>query len=771
MWSKNLRTFFKHLLKNKLYSIVTIVGFSISLSFVIILSVYVKQEYSVDDFQVKKDRIFRAVHDDDSGFAPPCGGILQEKFPEIESYTRIYDNSGIVTGVGDKKVKIEYLMADSTFFNIFSFNLIRGTSGSALETRHSAVLTETTARELFGDQPAMGQKMTIDGVDFLVSGIMEDMPDYTHFKKCDAILNFRSLADIWGWRELLTSHSNNSFGLYFLAKKNTNLPAKDSLAFDALKEVNWMYQRGYAKNFTFEPLSECYFSHSSSSGIRQNNKTLVRVLSAIVLLILALSIVNYINLTISQSGFRSKEVAVKRLMGNSKKQLVFQFLCESTLLSLVSLIIAFLLSLLTEPVFNHLLGTHLGLIQKLTVPVVLSAFGFALGVGFISGIVPALAITRFNSVEVIKGTFRYKNKASYSRWLIAFQFTVVIALLMSTWIISKQTSYLRDYDLGYQKDNIIWVDNTIDREKTKTFQGILENIPGVEQVCFVAGSPIDGGNNNSFDYNGKHMSFQTFLVDTTFFNMMGMKVRKTGVSYSKNVAWLNETAVREMELDKNAVSTKIYGEEVPLYGIVRDFNFRSLTQSIGPAYFRPRSEDTFPWQILIKISGKNVPATLGRIKSAYADFTEGLPIEIGFFDDTVRQWYESQDRTAKIVGSFTLLAIVIATMGILAMSIFYTQQRTKEIGIRKVNGAKIAEVMAMLNKDFVQWVIVAFLIATPVAYYVMDRWLESFAYRTSLDWWIFALSGLLALGVALLTVSWQSWKAATRNPVEALRYE
>ena len=767
---KNLRIFLKHLQKNKLYSIVTIVGFAASMCFVIILSTYIQQEYSVDNFQVKKNRIFRAVHDDYSGFAPPCGELLQSKIPEIQSYTRTYGNTGVITCDEDKKIKIKYLMADSTFFNIFSFKLIEGTKESVLATRNSIVLSESMASRLFNGRPALGQKINV-GIDYVVSGIMADMPDNTHFEKCDAILNFPSLADMWGWQELLTAHSNNSFGLYFLAKANTNLPSKNLLAFDVLKEANWMFQRGYANNFIFEPLTDCYFSNSYSPGIKTNSKTFINVLSGIVLLILILSIINYINLTIAQSGFRSKEIAIRRLMGNSKWQLIFQVFSESVLLSIFALIIAFLLSILVEPLFNNLLNTHLNLIHKFTLSVEMIMLGAAILVGIFSGLLPALVITGLNTIEVIKGAFRYKNKANYSKVLIAFQFTVVIILLMSTMFISKQTKYLKNYDLGYKKDNIIWIENTIESDRTSAFKGILENIPGVEQICYVQGSPIDGGNNNSFDYNGKSLSFQTFCVDTGFFNMLGMEVRKTGMQYSKDIAWLNETAVKEMELEENPVSVKIYGREIPLYGIVKDFNFNDLTQTIGPAYFLPLNDGMYPWQILIKINGKNIPVTLDKIKTAYSDFTDGLPIEIGFFDQTVKQWYESEERTARIVGSFAILAIIIATMGILAMSIFYLQQRIKEVGIRKVNGAKTLEIITLLNQDFIKWVALAYTIATPMTWYAISKWLEKFPYKTGLSWWVFVVSGLAALVIALFTVSFQTWKSAARNPVEALRYE
>jgi putative ABC transport system permease protein len=272
-------------------------------------------------------------------------------------------------------------------------------------------------------------------------------------------------------------------------------------------------------------------------------------------------------------------------------------------------------------------------------------------------------------------------------------------------------------------------------------------------------------------YNDKPVSFQEFVVDTAFFPMMGIKYTPTGVAWSKNVLWLNETTVKQLELETLPKSFKRYGEELPVYGITEDFHFNDLRQSIGLAMLRPMTEEQWSWSILVKISGEDVMGTMGRIKSAFDSFTGSEPFDYEFIDSTVDNWYRKEANTVKIITWFSLLTIIISVMGILALITYYNQLRVKEIGIRKVNGAKVSEILAMLNRDFVKWVTIAFVIATPIAYYAMNKWLENFAYKTNLSWWIFALAGVLALGIALLTVSFQSYKAASRNPVESLRYE
>ena len=771
MFLRNIRTFIKYLGKNKMYTSITILGFSVSLMFVILLSAYLKQEYSVDKFQENKDQIFRLVHDSYSGFAPPTGQLLMDNFPEMETYTRTYEMSGYALTNPDKKIKIDYLMVDSSFFKMFSFDLLFGNPQTAL-LPSSIVLTKSYALKLFGKMPELGEIVKVnDQLEYKVGGIMKDWPDNTHFKKIDALVDFPSLAIMWQGSHVLTSYNNNSFGLYVMEKPNTNLAAKAPEILKLFKDVNWMYKRGYANEVIFEPLCDVYFGTSYSQGVKQNSKKLLNVLSAIVIAILLLSVLNYVNLTIAQSGTRSKEIAINKLMGKRKQGIIIQYAYESALITLVSFIIALALSFIVEPVFDSMLNTKLHMSTSLGWNFFILSAGFAILIGLFSGIIPALTISKFDPVSIVKGAFRMKSKISYSKGLIAFQYFIIIVLIISAFFINKQTKYMRNFKLGFNKDNILIIDNTIDNKQRDAFKSQLESIPGVEHVCYVCGNPVDGGNNNSFEYEGKQLSFQTFVADTSYFSMMGMKVTPTGAALADNALLLNETAAREMELPQDPKSVKIYDEEHPVYGIVKDFNFRNLREKVGPVYFEILTPETYAWSIMIKISDKSVFETTQKIKTAYNEFTHGLPLEMSFMDQSIDQWYDREERVGKMVKYFTILTIIISVMGLFAMSLYYVQQKTKEIGVRKVNGAKISEVMTMLNQDFIRWVVIAFIIATPIAYFAMNKWLENFAYKTSLSWWIFAFAGLLALGIAVLTVSFQSWKAATKNPVEALRYE
>ncbi|MCL3780998.1 ABC transporter permease [Prolixibacteraceae bacterium JC049] len=769
---RNLKSFIKFLANNKLYTFITIAGFSISLMFVILLSIFIQKEYSVDQFHVNKDRLYRMVHDDYSGFAPPSGALLKNTFPEVESYTRMYGQEGVAQARGDKKYGIKFLMADSAFFNMFSYPLIKGEPSSVLVKRKSIVLTKSMALKMFDELPDLGTMISINGDhQYELTGIMKDLPRNTHLTRTDAIVDFNSLANLWNHPGVLTSYGNNSFGLYVMAKKGVNLPSKSPQMLTEFKKVNWMFKNNFAKNLSMEPITEVYFSKSYSSGVRQNNKVIIQILLGITVLILILAVVNYVNLTIAQASFRHKELAIKKLMGSKRWAFWKQYIQESTLLCLFSFVIGLILSLAAENIFNYLLSTELNLTSAFSSKEVLIALLGILLIGAISGLVPAIKVAGVNPIDIVKGIYRMQERTVYSKMLITFQYVLISGLLVSALFINKQSRYIQNRDLGFDKENIIVMRSRIPSKKLESFKQLIKNIPGVKQISYSRGNPINGGNNNSFVYKEKQMSFQHFMVDSTYFDMMGMEVKLTGAAYSPKVAWVNETALKVLGLPEDAKEVEISGRKSVIYGIVKDFHFRDLKTAIGPAFFTNLPSGAYPWDIQIKVNSSGLGATVDRIKAAYNEFNNGIPAEINFMDDSIAQWYEQDRKLGKTINYFTALTIIISVMGLFAMSLFYIQQKIKEIGIRKVNGAKISEVLLLLNKDFLRWALFGFVLACPIAYYGINKWLETFAYKTTLSWWIFAISGVAAFMIALLSVTYQSWKAASRNPVEALRYE
>lgn len=772
MRTSQLRIFLMYLWHHKLYSTITIFGFALSLMFVILISIYVQEQLSVDQFHVNKERVYRLRNENDSHYPPPMGKRVMDLLPEVEAYTRLKDMTGLADGLNGNKHTLNYLLADATFFSIFSFRLLEGVPDEVLKTKNSIVLSQSYAHLLYGTSSPIGKIVKLNKEhSFVVTGIMEDMPHNTHLKKSEAIIPFPALADIWGWEGMEEEYGNCSFAMYYLARKNADLPSKAPVLLADLQKDFWIYKEGRAKTITFEPLEENYFSQVYGPAKKQGSKTQVFVLSGIVVLILFLAIANYINLSLAQAAFRGKEIAIKKLVGSSRKRLFLQLVTESVVLCLLAFLIAIFLSFMAQPLVNNLLGAHIDFFSQFNGYTFFMIIGLLLLVGGVSGFIPAMVITGFNALEVVKGTFRKKSKQVYGKGLIAFQHCIVIVLLISSWMIARQTAFLRDYQLGFDKSNILWISSNIKPAEKESLRDIIEKIPGVEGISFVAGSPLDGGNNQSYVHNGKPVSFQAFTVDSSFFSLLNISYTPTGVALSKNALFLNRAAIDELELDDLPGSLKWHEEVRPVYGVVENFHFRKLHEKEGPAAFIQMAPDEHPWQILVKFSGKNTMETLGRVKEAYSKFTGGYPIEYGFMDDTINQWYQQEENTARIIGYFTLLAVFISVLGILAMATYYIKQRQKEIGIRKVNGSESLEILMMLNKDFLKWVLLAFIIACPIAWYAINKWLQNFAYRTEIPWWIFALAGLFALTIALLTISWQSWRAASRNPVESLRYE
>lgn len=771
---KHLKIFLVHLWKNKIYAGITIFGFAISLLFILLLSIYIKNEYSINHFHEKKDRIFRVVNNIHTTFAAPSGPLLKEKFPEVEDYMRTSSARSYVKTNGTSKIACDVFFADMSFFSIFSFEIIKGNIKTIQEKKNSVVLSESFAYKFLGRIPNIGEVIQLgDRVDLEITGIMKDLPTDTHFHQFDLLVNFPSIADFYESSTILTTYSSNSFELYVLAKPHTDFQTRANEITDCFTEVNWMFKNKHVQSVIIEPIEDVYFSEIQAyNRVKQNSERFLKILSAIVFFILVLAIINYINLTIAQSSFRSREIAIKKLMGSKNKTLLIFCLCESITLSFIALFVAFILGVQVQGIFNHLLDSDIDLWNEINLITLIYTLCFTVGIGFVSGLVPALKISKFDPIEVIKGKYRMKEKNTYSKILISFQYFIIIVLLVSAFIIRQQTSFLQNYQLGFSSENLVSIENELPIERQRTFQEVLEKIPGVEKVCLSSGTPIDGGNNSSFVYNDKRLSFQRFKVDTSFFSLLNISYKRIGTAYSKDICWINEKAAKDINWNKNITTFKRSEDtKWTIYGIVDDFHFRNLKSELGPAYFQILQDDELAWSFLVRLNGKNNRTTIKRIEKAYSDFSNGIPIKLEYFDDTVEEWYRKEENTAEIVSAFAFLTIVISVMGLFAMSMFYVQQKYKEIGVRKTNGAKTLQIIKMLNSDFMKWVVLAFIPACPVAYYAMNQWLHDFPYRIGISWWVFALTGALAIVIALVTVSYHSWRAASMNPVKSLRYE
>ncbi len=775
----NLKIYAKFLSRNKLYTFVSMFGFSVSLMFVIILGIYVQQETSYDDFQKNKDRIFLMTHDGEHNFGNTVAQLVKDQCPEVESYVRTHGRLVSVGKKGESIINAMSLFADSTFFSVFTFNLIEGNPSQVLAARNSVVLTRDFANKAFAGASPVGKTMVIDGMEHTVTGIMENIPQNTTLPDADFVVNYNSITNYWGSWVLETS-GNFGFTIFLLTKEGADIQPKIPMILDLLKKDIWFYRDGFTNDLKLTPLKDVYLNvkRSGYGDLRLNSGTLINVYIGIVFLILIIALLNYVNFTVAQSGFRGKETAIKKLLGCDRRDLILQLLAESFVMTFITFSIGLALAFLTESFFDNSLNTKLELAQKITLPFIGLSLVFIFLISVISGLIPALVISGFNPIEVVKGTLSRKVKSNYSKVLIIFQYTVSIILLTCCFFMQKQSHYLLNYDLGFNKEGILEMTNKdLNKEQLNGFRAKLNSIPGVEMVSCSSGTPLDAGNNISYERDGERFSFMEFYVDSVFFKIYGITIDPTDVQASTSTYWVNRKAYNALHPDP-ATQEAIFGpsgdeQKVLIAGVFSDFNIATLHQETGLLRIRMLREDETPYNIIIKTSaGADRYKLAEQIENEYKKYSGGEMLEgPRFADDIINDNYQKEQKTVAIMSAFTLLTIIIMVMGVFAMSLYIVRQKRKEVAIRKVNGATIGEVLLNLSTGSLIYVAIAFVIASPIAYYAMNKWLEDFAYKISLDWWVFLLAGCTVLLLTLVSISWMIWKAANQNPVDAIHNE
>ena len=775
MNSFKLKSYFTFLGRNKLYAAINLFGFSVSLAIVILLGLYFRGEMSVDKFHPDPENTWMLSHDSGSCFPPPIAADIKSRYPEIEAVTRmgvVWDTKFV--SFNGEKIAVKPLCVDSTFFYIFGFRVEEGDPSSLLKTMDEVVLTRSFATKIFGEGQALGKSFTLhDTVSLTVSGVVEDFHD-THLKNPEMILRFEHLEC-----GPLDSYDVCNLRLYVRTVPGSDLSAMISDMFTHFKTYFWLFEENIATEISLTPIADCYFETKCevmTSETRHSSRQFLWILSAAMLAILLFAVINYINLSVAQAGFRAKEAATRRLLGSSRKSLFAGFIVESVLFCAGAALIALALAVFAAPLFNKLFEAQVEIADIFTPEIIAIAVAAIALLGAVSGIVPALAVSKYRPIEVVRGSFSRKTKMVYSRILITFQYMITIVLLGCAMTIMRQTSFMRTTDLGFDKENLVYLDNKNAAVKPEGYAGLrdkLMTIPGVQQVSFAAGTPLDGGNNNTDgDSYSKPVSWQTFKGDSTYMDILGFrKLRETGIK-DQDAYWINEAAIKELGLADTALSFRLYKEECPIAGVFEDFFYRDLTQKIGPTIvcdLNTNFGNRRAWTILVKISGDEQAAVFDKIKEAYSDYIGGVPFESGFVDAELDSRYDTQQRTYTIIGLFALVAIIISALGMLAMATYYMRQRTAEIAIRKVFGSTSAEVLRRIIISFMRMVAIAFVLAVPVIWYLMERWLEDYPYRISLHWSIFAIAGTIAFAVALVSVLWQSVKATKANPTESLR--
>ena len=766
----DFRAFLNFLGRNKLYTAINIFGFSISLMFVILLVTYTRQEYAVDQFHSNKERIFRLCDETDACFAPLIGRDLKARCPEIETYVRLFETDEVATA-GERHLKAKILLSDPDFFRMFSFRLAEGDTAQVLRSKNGALLSESFARNLFPEGDYLDKTVTIKGESVPVTGILRPFGN-SQFVTPDVMLSFEEWAPlVYGWDGVLKrGYASASFPLYLMLKPHTDLSAKMPDMLSHLKTYYWPYKDDHARELTIIPLTEVYLSNPlyASEQIRIGSKTLINTFFSVAMLILLFAVINYINLSTAQSESRAREMAVRRLLGCSRKALFTRLIVESVLLCILSLLIALLLAGIAEPIFNRILQTHI------SVSNLFSASNLGIGVvaiillGLLTGVIPASVITRARPIDVVRGSFRHKTKMVYNKILIGFQYLITIVLLGCTLTMSRQIDMMLHADLGFDTANKLYLSiPDLNPGQSAGLKNQLLQIAGVENVALVRGGPMFGSNNILGTWHGRPISIQRFEGDSSYLKIMGFRILRDNRTDDRKAIWLNETAMQAMELPDSASYCEYF--KCPIAGIVQDFRYRDLTHPAEPCIIEHMQDNYWPWACIIQLTNLDSPVTLRTIERVYREYTGGMPCEYKTYDEVMHQQYAAQQRMSDILFGFTLVAILISALGILAMATYFIRQRSMEIAVRKVFGSTNREVLQRLVLHFVRYVLAAFVIAVPVIWYLMHDWLSQYVLRIPLSWTIFALAGLTALAIAVATVFGQSWRAANSNPVDAIK--
>ncbi|WP_158826237.1 ABC transporter permease [Mucilaginibacter lacusdianchii] len=796
---------FRGLLKNKSFTLINILGLALGVTAFLLIVFYVVDELSYDRYNIKASRIYRVNEDLKLGdnkvqyavCMAPLAQTLKSDYPEVENVVRFKRTSSHFKKGTETFLEYDVLFADASVFDVFTLPLIYGDAHHALAKPNTVVLTKTAAKKYFGRTNVVGESLLADNnVSLLITGVMNDMPATSHFK-ANFLVSMSSYPNSYSDEWLRSDY--NTYVLFHdksgskkleaqfsqLLKKYSGLQMQSELkmSYDAFEKGGSYFK------LNLIPLTDIHL-HSNMTGELGVNGTVqyVYFFSIIAIFILVVACLNFINLSTARSANRSREVGVRKVLGSARKQLVFQFLSESVLIVFIATLIALAAAALLLPVFNQLSGKSLavtvGTLQWL-VPAVLISI---MVVGLLSGAYPAFFLSSFRPVDVLKGKLSGGFQSSKLRnALVTFQFFISVFLITGTLVVFKQLQYVQNRDLGYNRNQVLIIHNAFELgNQAKVLKQELRAMPGVVNATLTAFLPVASARNTAIFYkeavaDPKQSLFpQVWSVDEDYVSTLGMKII-AGRNFSNRMSMdssgviLNQTAVKFLGLI-NPINKTIYrssGGVNPTFkpyrilGVVKDFNFNSLRENISPVIMQ-LSENS--GSLSIRINTANLPALLTNIQQKWKSLSSAQ-FEYAFMDAEFDKLYRTEQQVGKIFLTFTILAITIACLGLFGLAAYAAEQRTKEIGIRKVLGAEVSVIVALLSKDFIKLVVIAIVLATPLAWWAMHQWLQEFAYRINISWWVYALSGCTAIFIASITVSFQSVKAAMANPIKSLRSE
>jgi putative ABC transport system permease protein len=805
-----LNNIIKHSLRSfkrqRSYIIINLTGLSIGLACSLLIALYVLYEASYDRYNVRKDRIFdialnfrigdQEITEATSSY--PVGATLLREFPEVEDFLRMRKMYGATTVTYNNQTYDEenILEADSSFFNFFTIPVLKGDPENLLNAPRKIVLSSSMAKKIFGSENPVDKifKIGKDTVTYTVSGVMGDIPGNSHFKAgmlVSMLSDSQANSQEWGSNNLCT---------YLLLKPNANYKNVNE-KFPALIQkyvgpeiqrfLNVSFEeflsRGNKYGYYLQKLTDIHLDTSIKPPfLAPGDSKLLRILGSIALLILLVAVVNFTNLSTAQASARAKEVGIKKLGGSTRGMLITQFLTESVIMSFVSTIVALIIIKLVLPFFNDLLGTSLTLRLSdawFMIPVLIL---FAVLTGVLAGSYPAFFLSAFSPNRVLKGG---KNNSSHKgglrKVLVVLQFTISITLIVGTLIMHRQIVYMIERDPGFIKDQLLVLENEgALGANAKSFKETISMIPGVVSVTSSSSVPGNSNNNNGYMLEGKKdetILMWTDFVDYKFLETYSIQL-KSGRFFNKEfpadaqACLLNESALKKFNIDPGKLRIMGYRDSgkvdyYPIIGVVKDFIFESQRNQIAPFIFRLKSESDRYGYITVKISPKNQMETIKKIETTWKEFTTDDPLKYRFIDDIMKQLYVKEQQNALIAVISSILAIFIAALGLYGLTSYTVEQRTKEIGVRKAMGSSVSGIYFVISREIIILISISALLSFPVIYYVSGKWLENFYYRISPGLLTFLVGLIVALGIAVLTISYRTLRAARVNPAQSLRYE
>lgn len=789
---------FRNLRKHAGYTFINVIGLTVGIACCLLILIFVKSELGVDGFHEKADRLYRVNKvvtprtggiERDVITSGPMGPAMAADYPEVEQAVRVlpwFDD--ILTTHGETSIKLSNtVFADSNFFDVFSFRLLRGDPSTALTAPLSIVLSDKTAHALFGDDDPVGQRVIgLNGLEFTVTGVVENAPDNSHLVY-DALASWASLSPKVAGEDFtwLTSWFPQAVYTFLLLSPETDPVALETKLTDFM--TRHFPQRVEQYALYLQPLSGVYLDSSDllhNRKVRAGNRTYVYLFAVVAMLVLLIACINFTNLSTARAAKRAREVGVRKVLGAGRGQLIRQFLGESFLTAALALILALWVVEVAMPGFRALTAKPLvsGVWQS---PSMLAGLvGVLLGVGLMAGAYPAFFLSGFRPAHALRGGDDPSRNALPRRVLVTLQFTISIVLIVGTIVVYRQMDFLLSKDLGFKKDQIVVlpIEDTAMSGNFDAFKQMLLDHPDVTHVTGSNKVPGEGMMGFGINPEGKpqdeNWTATAIRVDDfDFLETYGLELvagRYFDPKFptdSTHAVVINEALARTLGWDDPVGKRLDIPGEVDqgtVIGVVKDFHVSSLRQVIEPLlfYVAPRHAE-----MSVRISGEDVPGTLAYIKKSWETFDQAYPFEYKFLDEAFAELYHNEQRLSRTLGLFSGLAILIACLGLFGLASYTTELRTKEVGLRKVLGATVESIVLLLSKEFARLVVVALAVATPIAYVAMQRWLDDFAYRIELSWWVFPLAGGGALAIALATVSYQSVRAALADPVRALRYE